>query len=230
MIRAIAGVGVGFLLAASGALGAPVCPLKEGQTYKYQLAVGGNAVGAFTLTCAKAPDGSKTVTSKMDAKIQGAQVTVDATAIVGEDLRPTSYTSKGDLGPVAYSYTCTFSADDGKVVTKGQKKGVPISSTVELPDGWEFFDNNDMACFSLMAARLGVEPNVVKTAQCFHGFSGQVMQCTLEFKGQEDLTVGGKTYKATKCELGALELTQWLAEDGLLLKGSQGPASYTLMP
>ena len=217
-------------LAAGGALAAPVCPLKVGQTYEYQLKMGNQAVGTFTVTCAKGQGNTLKVTNTMDATIQGTGIEHESTTIVGKDLRPTRCTAKRKVGAASYEYTCAFDHAGKKVTTKGHKQGVAVSSTVELPDGWEFMDNNDVACFSLMTARIGVEPGVVKSAQCFHGLSGQVLQCTLEFKDSEDVKVGTRTYKTTTCELAALKVKQWVAEDGLLIKGEQGPMAYTLLP
>ena len=212
------------------AVAAPVCPLKVGQTYDYELAMNGEPVGTFTVTCEKGAGDTLKVTNTMDATIKGTDVQHESATTVGKDLRPTQCTAKGKVGAVSYEYTCTFDHAGKKVTTKGQRQGVQMSSTVKLPDGWEFMDNNDMACFSLLSARLGVEPGVVRSAQCFHGFSGQTVLCNFVLKDSAGVKFGAKTYETTVCELYELKVKQWLAEDGLLIKGEQGPMAYTLLP
>ena len=209
---------------------APVSPLKIGQTYTYEFSMNGKPIGPFTVTCAQEAGAAMKVSSHMDMAAQGTKHVLDSTLVVAEDLRPRRYSVQGKRAKVEYTYTCVYGEDGKSVKRDGAMQGVRVSGTVQLPDGWEAFDNNEMAGWSLLGARLGVAPGVTKSVQCFHPMSGQILQCTFDFQAAEKLTVGGKTYDTVRCEIAEIKNTFWFTEDGLMIKGEQGPLAYTLKP
>jgi len=218
----------GVAVAGAQEAGAPKCPLETGRTYQYQFTLSGKPIGKFTFTCAAEAGALMKVTSHMDLSPEGFRQVLDSTLTVGQDMRPQRSEIKGQAGDTGYQYTCVY--EGGRVQVKGVAGGVPMSVTADLPPDWEAFDNNALADISLLAARVGLQPQAVKSLACFNAASCRVLHCTPDLREGEELAVGDRKYQTVRCEVKELKTTLWLAPTGLLIKGEQGPVVFALLP
>ncbi len=217
--------------APAGGSEAPALPFKLNQPYRYQFAERGTPIGTFefTVTAAEgAGPAAYRVVSKMNVAQGGKRHILQSDLLVGQDLRPTAYTVNGKMGNIEYQVECRFKG--GKVEVSGRQGEISHQTTVDLPEGWEAFDNNALATWSLLGARMGVAPGATLSKQLFHALSAKVLNCTFDFKGEQTLQVGAQSYRTIKCVVPEVRNTLWLAANGLLVKGEQGSLTYTLQP
>ena len=133
-MRHLAAVAVCAAVLATAAMAQPKCPFEIGKTYRYQFVAQGQAIGTVTIKCEKEPGALMKLVSRMEMGAGGAAQALDATLVVGPDLRPTHYDVKGQARGRAYQYTCEYRKD--RVEVKGIRGGLPMSTTVLLPEGW----------------------------------------------------------------------------------------------
>jgi len=124
-------------------------------TYAYVATVNGQPSGKTSVTVARNPDGTTTITENGSGTIQGIAGTAQATLALGADLSPVSYTSHVDAGGMALDSGATFA---GTVATTTGGLGGP--QTIPLVGAKHFvvLDGGLLGGFIALPAQIAAWP------------------------------------------------------------------------